>query len=86
MSCSHHLWLVEQRDRTGNPSRGAQGDARFSASSMQTCALDVAAQGAASYEDIGELLGVDHTRVRQIEEEAIAKLQAGGIELRHLLR
>lgn len=85
VSCRHHLWLVESRDRAGNPARGAQGDAAFKASTMESCALDVAELGAASYEEIGALLGVDHTRVRQIEEDALEKLAAQGVKLKDLL-
>ncbi len=41
----------------------------------QTCALDVAAEGAITLEEIGGLLGVSRERARQIEESALMKLR-----------
>lgn len=87
LQCPEHLWTVEQRDRAGNPSRGAQGESTIRASTPETCTLHVIAVngGALSYEQIGALLGVDHTRIRQIEDHALAKLGELGAELRELL-
>lgn len=86
VSCRHHLWLVEQRDRAGNPEFGAQGAATFRASTNETCALDVAELGPASFEEIAAMLGVDRTRVRQIEEKAREKLRAAGYSLEEYIR
>lgn len=41
----------------------------------KTCALDVAAEGATTLDDIGGLLGVSRERVRQIEEAGLVKLR-----------
>lgn len=40
-----------------------------------TCALDVAAQGAASLDVIGAHEGISRERVRQITDEALVKLR-----------
>lgn len=41
-----------------------------------SCVLDVADQGGATLEEVGNLLGVSRERVRQIEAGAARKLQA----------
>lgn len=43
-----------------------------------TCTLRVAEWGGATHEEIAAALGVDRTRVRQIERAALAKLERGG--------
>jgi hypothetical protein len=40
----------------------------------ETCSLDVAAAGAHTLEQVGDLLNITRERVSQIEEEAIKKL------------
>lgn len=40
----------------------------------ESCALDVADRGGVTRDDIGELMGLSRERVRQIEEEAVAKV------------
>lgn len=75
VSCSHHLWLRLQSEQPGNPKAGKQGTTTFRPSSSQSCALDVAEKGA-TIEEIAEMLGMHHSRVRQIAEGAIMKLFA----------
>jgi hypothetical protein len=86
LACRHHNWTLEQRDRAGNPARGAQGEGTFRPATMESCSLDVADAGGASYEEVGKILGVDHTRVRQIEEKALAKLTLAGVNVAKLRR
>jgi hypothetical protein len=80
VDCRSHLWLRLQQEQPGNPQAGKQGETTFRPSTMQTCALDVAERGA-SYEEIGEHLGMDSTRARQIAQAAIEKLQEQHPEL-----
>lgn len=51
---------------------------------MQSCALDVAEKGA-SFEEIGEFLGCDSTRARQIAAAALEKLKAAGHDVAEML-
>ena len=39
-----------------------------------TCSLDIADDGTHTLDDVGEIFGVTRERVRQIEEQALAKL------------
>lgn len=80
VSCSHHLWLRLQSEQPGNPKAGKQGTTTFRPSSSQSCALDVAEKGA-TIEQIAEMMGMHHSRVRQIAEGAIMKLFAFDPEL-----
>ena len=64
-SCREHLWAVH--DRPGR--RRYLGHAPphvVVRHSDETCALDVAGRGAQSYEEIGRVLGMTPTRVRQV--------------------
>lgn len=80
LDCRHHLWLRLQQEQPGNPQAGKQGETTFRPSTMQSCSLDVAEKGA-SFEEIGELLGMDSTRGRQIAQAALEKLKARCAEL-----
>lgn len=84
VSCRHHNWLLLQQDRAGNPKRGRQGETTFKASTMESCALDVAAHGATA-DEVGAVLGVDPTRVRQILATAIGKLKRAGVDVKEFL-
>jgi hypothetical protein len=75
VSCSHHLWLRLQSEQPGNPKAGKQGATTLRPSSPHSCALDVAEKGA-TIEQIAGILGMHHSRVRQIAEGALAKLFA----------
>jgi hypothetical protein len=85
LSCRHHLWLRLREEQPGNPAKGAQGDTTFRPSTNQTCALEVAERGGTSFSEIGELLGMHHTRVRQIAERALAKLKDAGANVDEML-
>jgi hypothetical protein len=84
VSCRHHLWLRLKEEQPGNPQAGKQGETTFRPSSNQSCALDVADSGA-SFEEIGEFLGMDSTRARQIAQGALEKLKALGVDVEALL-
>ena len=67
--CRHHLYL----DLEGGSLKLTWAGAELH-ELPETCALDVAARGGATLEDIGACLGVTRERVRQIEEEAAQKV------------
>lgn len=79
VSCRHHLWLIEQRDRPGNPARGAQGAATLRPIG-ESCSLDVAVKPR-SLQEVAVTLGVVPTRVHQITLLALAKLRALGLDV-----
>lgn len=81
VSCRHHLWLRLSEEQPGNPQAGKQGETTFRPSSMQSCALDVADNGGASFEEIGVFLGMDSTRGRQIAQAALEKLKKACADL-----
>jgi hypothetical protein len=70
-SCRHHLYLDVR----------ALGAIVLNRPELQvdelkeSCALDVADRGGVTLEEVGGLLSMARERVRQIEEQAIAKLQ-----------
>ncbi len=75
VSCSMHLWLILQSERPGNPKAGKQGATTLRPTSSHSCALDVAERGATT-EEIADMLGMHHSRVRQIAEGALVKIFA----------
>jgi hypothetical protein len=86
VKCRYHLWLHEADARPGR--RHEQGGAPASALrpvTSRTCALDVVAEGAHTYAEIGELLGISDEGARIIAEKAIAKLNQLGYKLDDLL-
>lgn len=72
VSCKHHLYLDVL------PNSGA---IRFTFPDLdvvdlaETCALDVAANGGSTLEEVGELLNLTRERVRQIEVRGRAKMK-----------
>lgn len=85
IACRHHLWLRLKEEQPGNPQAGKQGDTTFRPSTMQSCSLDVAEKGA-SFEEIGNVLGMDSTRARQIAQAGLEKLKALGLDVDVWLR
>ena len=53
--CEKHMWLVEQHDRPGNPSKGAQG-ATTIVPLGESCQLDVSKRGPLTLEQIGDVM------------------------------
>jgi hypothetical protein len=71
VSCRFHLYLEV------NPTTGSiklNHPDREPWELEESCALDVAEQGAHTYEAIGQVLNVTRERARQLEEAALAKL------------
>ena len=79
ISCRYHLAA------THHPKRPViHTDPDDWTSATPTCALDVAAQGPHSPQQIADLWGVTRQRITQIEEQALAKLRASGLSLTDL--
>jgi hypothetical protein len=74
VKCRHHLWLDPEQDQSGNWQKGRQGFTSVIPHTMESCALDVAEVGATP-DQIGKMLDIDNTRVRQILDGAITKLR-----------
>lgn len=75
--CRYHLWVVHERaGRRDRRWRVPEPVVRQH--SPETCALDVVDRepDGAGRVTVGRLLGLTKERVRQIEERALAKLQA----------
>lgn len=68
VSCRHHLYLDRYPDA---PEAVGPEDM----APEQSCALDIADDGASSLDDIGTVLGFSRERARQVEEGFIAKLR-----------
>lgn len=69
LGCTMHLAV------SVNAQGGLIEDPRGLDGMTETCALDVAARGGATLEEVGEIMGVVRERVRQIEERACSKLR-----------
>lgn len=79
VSCKYHLYIDV------NPSTGSI-KVNFPELEVwelqQSCALDVAAQGGITLEEVGEILNLTRERIRQVEVRGLMKLkEAGGNEL-----
>lgn len=73
VSCRYNLFLDAKR--TGAILFNFGTDAEALWDMPETCALDVAARGGMSLEDVAPLINVTRERVRQIEGMAMQKLQ-----------
>lgn len=72
VSCSHHLYLDV------NPDTGAIkiNFPRLEVWEMrETCSLDVADRNGITLEEIGAILGVTRERIRQVENDGLAKMK-----------
>lgn len=85
-ACRHHLWAEDERP--GRPWDGKHPPAKVREHTEQTCALDVAddqeqrdARGNLPRREVGRMLGITGERVRQLEERALEKLRAQGVDL-----
>lgn len=71
VSCRYHLMLHV------DPQRGHIYQCASSPDEMaETCALDVAARGEHTSQEVAELLGIGPTRAQKVEVRALDKLEA----------
>ncbi len=85
VTCRHHLWLLLQEDRAGNPLRKA--GTTLLPQSGDSCSLDVAERlGALSESKTAEVLGIDKSRVRSILRAGLTKLRDAGLNADELER
>ena len=73
VSCRYHLYL-DVNPRSGSVRLNFPDREVWELE--ETCALDLAEQGAVTLDHIGELLGVTRERVRRIEQGALKRLEA----------
>lgn len=72
VSCKHHLHLEANED---NGSIKLNFPDREVWEMPETCALDVAARGGMTLEEVGDVLNFTRERIRQIECKGLAKLR-----------
>lgn len=73
VSCRYHLFLDVRHDGALNVPFGE--DAAALETMKDTCALDVAARGAQTLEEVAGLINVTRERVRQLEARALQRLR-----------
>jgi hypothetical protein len=69
VSCKYHLYLEV------NPTGSVTYNAPDLESMAETCALDVAAKGGVTLEEIGSVLSLTRERIRQIASAALDKVK-----------
>ncbi len=84
VSCKHHLYL-DVNPETGSIKLNFPDKEVWELS--ETCALDVAARGGLTLEEVGEILNLTRERIRQVEATGLQKLfeLTGDNELKDLL-
>jgi hypothetical protein len=84
VSCKHHLYL-DVNPETGSIKLNFPDKEVWQLS--ETCALDVAARGGLTLEEVGEILNLTRERIRQLEAAGLQRLfeQTGDNELKDLL-
>ena len=84
VSCKHHLYL-DVNPETGSIKLNFPDLEVWQLS--ETCALDVAARGGLTLEEVGEILNLTRERIRQVEATGLQKLceLTGDNELKDLL-
>lgn len=84
VSCKHHLYL-DVNPETGSIKLNFPDKEVWQLS--ETCALDVAARGGLTLEEVGEILNLTRERIRQVEAAGLQKLfeLTGDNELKDLL-
>lgn len=73
VGCRHHLGLDVR-----------EGGSIAYSGAVETCSLDVADEGGLPLLEVGRIIGVTRERIRQIEREALWKLQAAALVSKHL--
>lgn len=69
VSCKYHLFLDVQSNGSILFNAPKLGDMK------ETCALDVAAKGGVTLEEVGSLVGLTRERIRQIAAAALEKVK-----------
>jgi len=84
VSCKHHLYL-DVNPETGSIKLNFPDKEVWEL--RETCALDVAARGGLTLEEVGEILNLTRERIRQVEAAGLKKLleNTGEEELKTLL-
>ena len=73
VSCRYHLYL-DVNPMTGSIKLNFPDKEVWELE--ETCALDVAERGGITLEEVGEIMNLTRERVRQVETQGLAKLQA----------
>ncbi len=84
VSCKHHLYL-DVNQETGSIKLNFPDREVWEL--QETCALDVAARGGLTLEEVGEILNLTRERIRQVEATGLKKLMetTGENDLKSLL-
>jgi len=72
VSCRYHLYFDLRRN--GRPGRPRAARVPELEELEETCALDLAAHGGMSHEEVGEALYLSGTRIEQVEKRALRRL------------
>lgn len=75
VACKHHLYL-DVNPETGSIKLNFPDKAVWELD--ETCALDVAARGGVTLEEVGDILNLTRERVRQVEVTGLQKLKQEG--------
>jgi hypothetical protein len=78
VSCKYNLYLDVNPD-TGSVKFNFPGKEIWEIE--ESCALDVAERGGITLEEIGELMNLTRERVRQLENDAVAKVREMGLDV-----
>lgn len=72
VSCKYHLY-IDVNEQTGSIKLNFPGLQVWDL--KQSCALDVAMQGGATLEEVGEILNLTRERIRQVEVNGLLQLK-----------
>ena len=81
VGCRYHLWADVMPSGSLKIARDVDP-----MELAESCALDLVADGSRTLDEVADRLNLTRERVRQIEEAALAKLQAAGVDPEELRR